>query len=367
MALLTLAFLGSTFQASPPDYGVLGLRFLRGHLDLGLPLYDSAPFGGRYYLPLGPFPALLMLPAAAARSPFVQQTLLSLPLACVTAVALWRALGAFGVKADARRWLVILAIAGTDYASVLVLNSSYALAHITAVALLSLALMLAAEGRLPLLAGLLTGLAVASRSSSLPVLIPVALLYARSDEHLRVGRRSAYPALGAAPVLALLIAYNAVRFHSPFESGYTYQVLANPALQELRRQGLFSIVHVPENLYYFMIAPPVSGGTFQPSPWGVGLIWISPWLLAGLAARGVDAAILGAGAVLTLLPSFLYYGIGWEQFGYRYALDALPLLLLLAAIGYERLRWQRWLPVLAVVFVPINLAGALWLELLIRG
>ena len=37
---------------------------------------------------------------------------------------------------------------------------------------------------------------------------------------------------------------------------------------------------------------------------------------------------------MAMIPIITYYGIGWIQFGYRYALDFLPLALLLAAPGF---------------------------------
>ena len=47
--------------------------------------------------------------------------------------------------------------------------------------------------------------------------------------------------------------------------------------------------------------------------WAVRASWMTrrSWLLLGAL-------------VLTLIPNLLYYGGGWLQYGYRYALDAIP-------------------------------------------
>ncbi|MFN2466169.1 MAG: hypothetical protein ABR598_07895, partial [Candidatus Dormibacteria bacterium] len=140
--------------------------------------------------------------------------------------------------------------------------------------------------------------------------------------------------------------------------------LTNPELIALRAQGLFAIAHVPVNLYYMLVAPPLSiGGRWpwlRPSEWGMGLVFVSPWLLVAPWARGRDAAWLALGFVAVILPSLLYYGIGWIQFGYRYGLDGLPFLAALAALGYRRLGLGL-LPPLCVVATLVNLAGADWL------
>ncbi|MGI8610343.1 MAG: hypothetical protein ACR2MY_14160 [Candidatus Dormibacteria bacterium] len=93
--------------------------------------------------------------------------------------------------------------------------------------------------------------------------------------------------------------------------------------------------------------------------------------LAGVCGRGAwqarrgggrrAAAVAGA-AIAVLLPSLFYYGIGWIQFGYRYGLDAMPFLLLLALLGAGRLavRPRVLLLLFACAFV-VNAWGALWM------
>ncbi|MCK4315806.1 MAG: hypothetical protein KAX24_08545, partial [Anaerolineae bacterium] len=64
--------------------------------------------------------------------------------------------------------------------------------------------------------------------------------------------------------------------------------------------------------------------------------------------------------VLVQLPSLLYFNTGSYQFGYRFALDWLPLGLLLVALGTGgRLRW--WGKALVVASVLAHLWGVLWM------
>ena len=63
---------------------------------------------------------------------------------------------------------------------------------------------------------------------------------------------------------------------------------------------------------------------------------------------------------LALLPSLLYFNTGSYQFGYRFALDWLPLGVLLVALGTGgELRW--WGKALIVVSALMHLCGVLWM------
>jgi hypothetical protein len=61
-----------------------------------------------------------------------------------------------------------------------------------------------------------------------------------------------------------------------------------------------------------------------------------------------------------LVPSLLYYGGGWWQFGYRYALDCFPFVLALCAMAAARggIGW-RW-RLLILFGVGVNLYGVYW-------
>jgi len=63
---------------------------------------------------------------------------------------------------------------------------------------------------------------------------------------------------------------------------------------------------------------------------------------------------------LVQLPSLLYFNTGSYQFGYRFALDWLPLGVLLVGLGVgRRLRW--WGRALIIGSVLMHLWGVLWM------
>ncbi len=85
----------------------------------------------------------------------------------------------------------------------------------------------------------------------------------------------------------------------------------------------------------------------------------TPILLTLLRPR--DKTVLHLPLYITFiavaLPSLLYQNSGWVQFGYRFALDYLPLLFVLLALGGRKLGGGF---LLATVFaIAVNTFGAL--------
>ncbi len=139
--------------------------------------------------------------------------------------------------------------------------------------------------------------------------------------------------------------YNADRFGSPFESGYALAVLPD-WLDAIRRQGLFSTVHIPMNVDALFLKVPKLTSTFpyyQPDGFGMSIFITSPGLLYAVRARWRMSQIwwLAGAALLVLIPTLLYYGGGWLQYGYRYAMDSIPFvwaICCLAAVRDEEAR-----------------------------
>jgi len=170
--------------------------------------------------------------------------------------------------------------------------------------------------------------------------------------------------IGVAPAIIGFFAYNQVRFGTPLESGYALATLP-PFLEAQRERGLFSLVHVPMNIDYFLLhlpspidVPPF----FKPDGLGMSVLLTSPGLL--LAARAPWRTprtwwLLGA-AILVLVPTLLYYGGGWLQYGYRYFLDSIPFIVALVGLAVAR-RGLGWFGIGLILFgVVVNLGGVYW-------
>jgi phosphoglycerol transferase MdoB-like AlkP superfamily enzyme len=106
-------------------------------------------------------------------------------------------------------------------------------------------------------------------------------------------------------------------------------------------------------------APVLQFPYLVPSAWGMGIFFTSPALLLAFRAskreRMTQASWL---AILFVLASLsTYYGVGWVQFGYRYALDFIPFALLLVARSMSATE-NRWARALIIASVLVNLWGA---------
>jgi hypothetical protein len=88
------------------------------------------------------------------------------------------------------------------------------------------------------------------------------------------------------------------------------------------------------------------------------------WILIGLAialAVGLrDRLAIAAWAAIVILAlgDWMFAATGWAQFGYRYGLDFMPFLWLLAVMAVTRARWYHL--VLIGLAVVVNLWGVLW-------
>jgi hypothetical protein len=143
-----------------------------------------------------------------------------------------------------------------------------------------------------------------------------------------------------------LLLYNKMRFGNIFEQGYGLQPEI-PSLMKARSYGLFSLVHVPGNLYYAFLASPtpvfkdglshvLKFPYITADPWGMSVFITSPYLIYLFCLKYKDkiSFLLLATILAVATPIFLYNGIGYSQLGYRYALDFMPFLFLLLAKNY---------------------------------
>ena len=177
-------------------------------------------------------------------------------------------------------------------------------------------------------------------------------------------RPAAALALGFAPAALIGLWYNWARFGSPLESGYYLATL--PAFLEAQRaKGLFSLVHLPANMNLFLLRLPSARSVFpffEPDGFGTSVLFTSPGLFYALRApfRDPRAVALGVTFLLVMLPNLLYYGGGWLQFGFRYALDAIPFAIALAGMAAARNPLPPWAKALITFGVAVGIGGLYW-------
>ena len=233
--------------------------------------------------------------------------------------------------------------------------------------------------RQPLLAGIALALVALGRPSILPgTLVFAAGWWWKDEQIIALPSLRRQLTLFLVPLLLSLLFlgwYNWDRFGNPVDFGYS-NLQDAPAIQERRLEhGSFNLVFLPENLYTSTIKPPLSirfdclqkdaCGALTPDQWGLGLLWTSPLLLYGLLAISDKRFRLIAVSVLViLLPDLLYHNTGSIQFGYRFAMDAIPIWMLMVAKGAKR--GPIWLLVgIALYCIAVNYWGTRWITNLI--
>jgi len=361
-----------------PDFYYLADAFLHGRtwLQQAISTYDFVVVGARAYVPFAPFPAFVLAPLVALVGPLSAATLEPL-VNCLLAVAglalLWRLSGRLGVASlGDRAWLLALFGFSTATWWITIRGGVWHTGQLVA-SILTFGALLEAHGRRrAIVMGLLSGAGFLSRATLLAALPYWGWRSLSEDVRARVpgglaeaagviARRAAWLTVGFTPALLFSLWYNAVRFGNPLESGYGLAALV-PFLEARRELGVFSLAHLGMNLDYFLWhlgQPTPDFPWFKPDGLGLSVFVTSPGLLLAVRAdwRKRETVALGLTALLVLAPSLLYYGGGWYQFGYRYALDAFPFVMALCAMAAARHGIGRWWKALIVVGVLVNACG----------
>ncbi len=345
------------FHSGRPDFFYLADAFLHARywLEHALGPFDVVIDGVRVYVPFAPFPAIVLAPLVALvglDTAVVLEPVVNALLATAGLALLWRLAGRLGVASLAdRAWLLLLFGFSTMTWWITVRGGVWHTGQLIASIITFAGLLEAFGRRRPVVMGLLSGAGFLTRATlvaglpfwawrALPDGIRGRLPADPGAAAREIVAKTALVALGFAPAFAFALWYNAVRFGNPFESGYGLATL--PAFLEVRRAlGVFSLAHLSMNLEYFLWHLGTSIPDFpwfRPDGLGLSVFLTSPGLLLALRAdwRKRETIALGVTALLVLAPSLLYYGGGWWQFGYRYALDCFPFVMALCAMAAAR-------------------------------
>jgi hypothetical protein len=372
------------FDAYHGDFFYLADAFLHGRTWFdpasvppgSIGVNDVIPVDGRYYVPFAPFPAIFFMPLVAIIGPVTADQWepgINAVLAAATVGLGWWLLGRFGVRSLTNKfWLVVLLGLSTQIWWVTTRGGVWHTGQLIATILTLLCLIELAGRRRAALIGLLAGAAFLSRAPIAFAIPAYALLLAGDSiwEPRRWPWRGWFAlAGGVLPSVVFFFWYNDARFGSPLESGYALATLP-PWLEARREIGLFSIAHIPTNLDYLFLRLPVSQDAFpwlRPDGLGMSILLTSPGLLYAARAPWRESRTwwLGLAALLVLIPTLLYYGGGWLQYGFRYALDSIPFVWLLCGLA-ARQDEERGAPMswtwrsLIVLGVVVGLGGVYW-------
>ena len=340
----------------------LASSFLQGHLWVEPRTWiELVPLDGHWYAPFPPAPALFYLPIAAVAGPQTWDQ--ELPAGVMpailggVAVAIAYLLVRRQCAEEPARWIT-LGFATTTLFWVAGTAGTHLMAEVSATVFLLGSLWFALERRRPIIAGVLFGLAVASR---LPVGMAIPLfiyLYRGATWRFLVG---------AVPIGALVGLYNLARFGSVIDFGYA-RIPASDTESGLvtgepwYTEGIMSPTYLSRGFDAMLLAMPrldlQQAPFIRPSMSANSLLIAAPFLFWSLLARGRLALAVGISAALVILVDWMHGNTGTLQFGYRFVLDATPLLLVLLAIAMP-VRTSIWFRA-AVIVGAVATAYAFW-------
>jgi hypothetical protein len=370
LALFALAVYWFT---GPPGAGgdqfvPLADAFLHGRLSIPVdrPWMELVPVpggGGAQYSPFPPVPALTLLPVIAVMGLFpgvgeLSGNVMAAVIGAANVALAWYLLAAIGVSLRPRL-VIVIGFAFTTHWWVAGMAGTHHYAAVVAACFLLIALNLGVRHRLPALVGLTLGLAAGSR---LPTGLALPLLLAFFADRWRPTRAHLMLLLGLAVPALLFALYNVARFGSPFDTGYAHIPSGDAGLlvtdEPWFSHGLVSPLYIPRHLYAIFIQGPVMVDGFpylKPSITGLSLTLSAPFLFWAVRARGPLVAIAWLSVGLIMLPDLMHGSWGFAKFGYRFILDADPVLLLLLGWAYrERASWSL------VAAVAIGVAVHTW-------
>ncbi len=314
-------------------YTWLADSFLHGRLDVSRSdltngwVSDMIIVGKKYFWPLGPFPAVLLLPAVAVfgKSLYLSPLLQTAIVAGIVGVG-FRLAKEFGHNERAAAWLSF----GFVFASVAVgcalVNTPWQIGNTLAALLFLLAALFYQKKNSPYLIGALCGAALLSRyTAGLGIIFFVAAEILerkpRRETLLRLVRLSL--PFGAGVLLLML--YNAARLGNPFDTGYSHHFLNPGPIKDSLARGVFGYWNVPRNFYYYFLKLPEWYDRPRINYEGLSFFLISPlFVFAGFGRRTKFFWPAVAVTVPALVVYLSYFTTGFVQFGPRYLVELLP-------------------------------------------
>jgi len=332
-------------------------------------LGELIPVDGKFYVMYPPMPALVLIPFVAIFGANVSQAFLSIIFGSINASIVFLLMRRLSKDLELQIWMTLLFAFGTVHWYLSAFGSAWYFAHVISFLFLTLAIYETFTNKRPFVIGILLG---ASYLTRLPTILSLPFfIIMLSDKWLAdLGEGSILRRVKVKPLVLLgsgvgifvllNFTYNYVRFGNPFDVAYT---MVSVNHQPWFNKGLFSLSYIPYHLSVILFKLPgiISDPPyFVPSLSGMSIFLTTPAFiyafLAGVRNKLALACWLGIIPVALLI--FIKAGTGWTMFGYRYAMDFYPFLLILTVRGIgKEIKWHHKL--LIIFGVLVNLWGVI--------
>ncbi len=336
-------FLPSPRETHFNHFSLLAQSFVAGRLDitpLWQPHLERAVVGSKFYVPYPPTPALFVLPFLPFLKPIAQQSYAALTIGLLNIVLAYMLIDTITPQHDKARWhkvmwfTVFFALSTLNWFFA-VFGWSWFLTHLVILFFILLMLLCIMRFNQPLLAGIFYGGAVASRVPALGAGVFALWWYGHRKNGIKL---SLFPfIIGSSISIGVFLLYNYVAFgHLTMNTGYQYipGIMQEPWFDK----GLFHPSYLWRNLEILFLKLPVARSSFPylvPSRNGLAIWIVSPLVIFSVFAKLKHPLTIPSwlATITILLPALFHGHVGTVQFGYRRAMDALPFLLILTAVG----------------------------------
>lgn len=357
--ILLFIIVTSIVLGESQQYSLLAQAFLHGHLNflhsIGGAGQDPVYYHGRVYWSEGVFPAILLMPFVAILNifhVFFYQGYLQWLLILGVWWLVFRLARHFNYNLEDSAILAFGFTLGSVFIGVASAAASWYFAQVVATFLLFWGLYEFFVRRTInwWLIGISCGLVLITRATAAPIILFYILEILLSKNISGKTKNLIRLMLPIALSFILIGLYNYLRFNNPFHGGYADQALF-PTSAASEAQGLFSLVHLPSNLFSLLLGSPTailsSTHTWtlkfpyiKANLYGMSIFLTSPYLLYLFTRKWTQfdkhARYLLVAMLVSAILVLTYFGIGITQYGYRYSLDFLPELFTVFMIVYHR-------------------------------
>jgi hypothetical protein len=359
-------------------FHLLADAILHGRLYLIAPpsTFDLTFYNGYWFVPVPPFPAIVMLPfvaiwGVAAFNPVI----FSLALAATTSVVIYLILKQLpdlhwiSLSHSGMLWLVAFFSFGTVFGWLSITGLVYHISQVCTVLFSALSFWFVLKRLPPWLVGLALAAAVMSRPNVIllwPALAAIAIQLQKDDNEFGVihwkhiflwSVKSLVPILLA---VAFLLYYNYLRFGNFSDFGYLTINGSESTVSRAQEYGIFSPHFIPFNFYsmFFGRTQIVECDFYLTRGFGISMFLASPALLYLLRRFKFSWWTVGCWGSIVLSTALLlmYHNNGSNQYAYRYWMDfSVPVIMLLAYTAGQRISIP--LKILIIISILINYYG----------
>lgn len=327
---------------TPYNYFVrLSNSFINGRLFISENpswLNELIPFNGKYYVAPPPMPAIVMMPVVSLFGQQVSETTYAIILASINASLVYLLLRRLNFSNRCAFYVTSFFSLGTSHWYLASVGSSWYLSHIVALLFLLLALIEGSGKKRLLLIGLLLGASFWSRSSVIFAALFFYILFWRQFWPVNFKHLMNFLKLNLGLLCFVILDfwYNYLRF-SQFHPLTPYQLIQNVDPNTVVGGVYMSLSYIPKHLDALIFRLPKAIDHFPyliPSLYATAIWFTSPAIILILKIRRNLLTLASWVAVIAIfLVVVQWAGVGFTQFGYRFAQDFMPFILILMALS----------------------------------